>query len=54
MKSERVQLMMEPSLRRAIEDVRFSDRLRSESDAIRTLLLEALDARRKLTHQTHP
>lgn len=37
--------MMEPSLRRAIKDVRFNDRIESEGEAIRQLLLEALEAR---------
>jgi hypothetical protein len=46
-KSERVQFLMEPSLRRAIKDVRFEDRIESEGEAIRKLLLEALAARGK-------
>jgi hypothetical protein len=50
-KSERIQFLMEPSLRRAIKDVRFNDRIESEGDAIRQLLREALDARGKLSSQ---
>lgn len=46
-KSERIQFLMEPSLRRAIKDVRFNDRLESEGDAIRQLIREALEARAK-------
>lgn len=41
-KSERIQFLMEPSLRRAVKAWRFSHEVESEGDAIRMLLRAAL------------
>jgi metal-responsive CopG/Arc/MetJ family transcriptional regulator len=44
-KLERIIIPMKPELVKAIDDVRFAERMPSRSEAIRTLIGEALAAR---------
>ena len=44
LKSERLQLLMEPSLRKAIKAWRFSNEIDTEGEAIRRLVLAGLQA----------
>jgi hypothetical protein len=46
-KTERVQLMMEQSLRRAVRAWRFANEIESEGEAIRQLLMDALELHEK-------
>lgn len=43
-KSERIQMLMEPSLRRAIREWRFANQVETEGEAIRRLLQIGLEA----------
>jgi len=44
LKSERLQLLMEPSLRKAIKAWRFSNEIDTEGEAIRRLVIAGLQA----------
>lgn len=54
LKSERFQMMVEPSVVRKIDDFRFGQRIESRSEAERRLLMRGLDAETKTATEGKP